>query len=276
MPESMELLKMRILICFLKMSPDRCTVTNLSKTLVMEKYTVSRAMIALERDGFLDRSNNRHPRLTRSGIQVAERYRNRMEIAISHLMYEGVSSANAQADAGYLSLYCSDETFQMIQRMEERCRIQYMLKDRKQFDGADLCRYLRDGSYRLPFVIYKENVDGHNNLSMANDGFEHPCELEVRKSQGIIRLKAISVIRASSTGKKIQGKISGMKYFDGGIFCDVEHNGDFLQFPAEILKFINIGNDAGGMFHGSACLKMICSASAMDMPESTAIFTVMI
>ena len=277
MPESTELLKMRILICFLKMSPENCTVTNLSKTLVVEKYTISRAMIALEKDGFLDRSDSRHPRLTRVGIQMAERYRDRMEIAVSHLMYEGVSPTNAQIDAGYLSLYCSDETFQMIQRMEERYHIQHVLKGRKQFDGSDLCRHLRDGSYVFPFMIYKENVEGHNNISMANDGFEHPCELVGKKSKGLIRLKAVSVVRSSTIdGKKMQGKICNMKYFDGAAFCDAERNGDFLQFPAEMLQFINMGSGIGTMFHGSVCLKMDCSVGPLYMPESTANITIMI
>lgn len=39
--DSIEFLKIRILVSLLKMSPENCNVTNLSKTLGVEKYTVS-------------------------------------------------------------------------------------------------------------------------------------------------------------------------------------------------------------------------------------------
>ena len=49
--DSIEFLKIRILVSLLKMSPENCNVTNLSKTLGVEKYTVSRVFTALEKDG---------------------------------------------------------------------------------------------------------------------------------------------------------------------------------------------------------------------------------
>ena len=39
------------------MSPENCNVTNLSKTLGVEKYTVSRVFTALEKDGYLNRTD---------------------------------------------------------------------------------------------------------------------------------------------------------------------------------------------------------------------------
>lgn len=61
--DSIEFLKIRILVSLLKMSPENCNVTNLSKTLGVEKYTVSRVFTALEKDGYLNRTDSRHPRL---------------------------------------------------------------------------------------------------------------------------------------------------------------------------------------------------------------------
>ena len=49
------------------MSPENCNVTNLSKTLGVEKYTVSRVFTALEKDGYLNRTDSRHPRLEKLG-----------------------------------------------------------------------------------------------------------------------------------------------------------------------------------------------------------------
>lgn len=277
MPDTMDILKLRILICFLKMSPESCTVTNLAKTFAVEKYTVSRAMIHLAEEGLLNRSDSRCPKLTPFGAAEAAKYADRMDIAINHLLYEGVDTDNAQADAMYLTRYCSDNTFRVIQAMEERYRMKYALRNYRTFDGATLCRELRDGSYSLPFIIYRENVKKQENISMANEGFEHPCELSVKRGSGIVRLKSVPVIHGSaSSGKKIHGKISSLKYFDGDAFRDAEQNGDFIQFPAESLRFLNIGSDSGRILHGSLCLKMTCTAGLVHMPESTAIFTILL
>ena len=277
MPCRIDILKMRILICFLKMSQENCTVTNLSKTLAAEKYAVSRAMMSLEKEGLLDRSNSRHPKLTPSGIISAKKYAERMDIAINHLIYEGVPQSNAQDDATYLSMYCSDQTFEVIQGMEERYRIRHVLKEKRNFDGSVLCKKLRDGSYLFPFILYRESAKNGSNISMANDGFEHPCLLTVHRDAGIISLKARDVSRYSAVnGKRMTGKISSLKYFDGNKFCDAQSNGDVLSFPADVLDFLSVGNDAGRILHGSVCLKMTCSVGAMHMPESTAIFTILI
>ncbi|MFR8117531.1 MAG: MarR family transcriptional regulator [Lachnospira sp.] len=66
--DSIEFLKIRILVSLLKMSPENCNVTNLSKTLGVEKYTVSRVFTALEKDGYLNRTDSRHPRLLKSWV----------------------------------------------------------------------------------------------------------------------------------------------------------------------------------------------------------------
>ena len=56
MPDKIDKLKIRILMCFVKMTPENCTVTGLARTLAVEKYAISRAMLALGKEGLLDRS----------------------------------------------------------------------------------------------------------------------------------------------------------------------------------------------------------------------------
>ena len=154
--DSIEFLKIRILVSLLKMSPENCNVTNLSKTLGLEKYTVSRVFTALEKDGYLNRTDSRHPRLEKLGEQTARKYAERMDIATNHLIYEGVTEAQACNDALYLSMYCSDETFEVIRSMEEQYRMKHLLRTYERFDGTILCNGLRDGQYLLPFIIYRE------------------------------------------------------------------------------------------------------------------------
>lgn len=277
MANNIDFLKMRVLMSLYKMNEESCNVTSLAKTLAVEKYSISRAMVSLEKEGLLDRKNLRRPKLTARGRQEAEKYSERMDIATNHLIYEGVTEIEAQRDAMFLSMFCSEETFQVIKSMEESYRIKHMLRDRKKFNGGILCSKLRDGKYQYPFIVYRKSLKDGSNISMANDGFQHPCSLYVKKGIGTVSIKAKGMSRSSqATGLKMTGKISSLKYFDGTRFCDAEKNGDLLSFPAEALEFINMGDDISRILHGSLCMKMTCTVGPMHMPESTAIFTILI
>lgn len=63
----MNILKVKILLCFLNMRESYLNVTNLAVTLGEEKYAISRAFTALEKAGLLDRSDKRKPVLTSMG-----------------------------------------------------------------------------------------------------------------------------------------------------------------------------------------------------------------
>lgn len=188
MNESADLLRLRVLLCFLRSTPENCNVTGISRTLREEKYTISRMMAHLERDGLVDRTDNRRPILTEAGLALAERYAERSEIAINHLLYEGVDMENAVRDASYWALYCSDKLMEIVRESDERCRVKHELKDMKSFNGAELCKRLKDGAYQFPFIINREQVKNHSNLSMANEGFAHPCTLLVKNGKGWIQL----------------------------------------------------------------------------------------
>jgi Mn-dependent DtxR family transcriptional regulator len=86
MTESPDILRLRVLLCFLKSAPEHCTVTGISRTLNEEKYTISRSMQGLAKDGLIDRTDARHPLLTEKGRELAQRYAERVEIATNHLL----------------------------------------------------------------------------------------------------------------------------------------------------------------------------------------------
>ncbi len=277
MPDSQDILRLRVLLCFLKDNSKDNTVTGISRILNEEKYKVSRMMIALEKEGMLNRSDARHPVLTENGRKEAVRYSERLEITLNHLLYEGVDSENAMSDAFYWTLYSSDKTIETVRAAEERCRVKYELREQRQFGGGELCKRMRNGTYQFPFLIYRERVKNGSNISMANEGFEHPCILNVKDGIGTIQLRAVEVRGKSAiSGKWMRGKVQNLKYFDNGSFVSVEKNADIISFPASVLKFNNIGMGAGQILHGSVCLKMECTAGILHMPESTAIFTMLI
>lgn len=276
MPDNIEFLKMKVLQCFQKMAQKSCNVTNLAKVLGKEKYSISRAIIALEKEGFINRNNPRHPYLTGAGEIAAKRYAHRMDVVTNHLIYEGVSYQQAQNDAAVLTMYCSDETFSVIQNLEEKYKIRYIFRNKRDFDGKDLCKNLSDGVYSFPFIIYRETLSENSNISMANYGFEHPCVISVNKGTGIVKLKAQRINDASSKNNRMKGRISAFQYYNGFEFCDGVQDGDVYSFPAECIKFLSIGNGNACILHGSVCLKMRFSVGFEHMPEITAVFTILI
>lgn len=277
MSETADLLRLHVLLCFLRSAPENCNVTGISRTLREEKYTISRMMGHLEQERLVDRSDKRRPVLTAEGKTLAERYAERVEIAINHLLYEGVDMENAVKDANYWALYCSDKLMEVVRASDERSRVKHELRNEKNFSGALLCKKLRDGAYQFPFLINREQVKNNTNLSMANEGFAHPCTLLVSDGIGWVQLQAVPIsAKSGANGELMQGRVHSVEYFEAGRYVSAALNGNVISFPAEALNFVNIGEGVGQVLHGSVAMKMQCSVGTMHMPESRAIFTILI
>ena len=278
MPESLEILKMRALICFLNEDPALCTVTGLADILSEGKQKISRLLMSLEKEGLLDRSDLRRPRLTQAGREQAAYYEKRTNIVLNHLLYEGLDLNDAEHDAYAWARFSSERGMEIIKSSEQRYRAKYELRRQKEFGGEELCRHLADGEYSFPFLIYRETVRGGTNLSMANEGFRHPCVLRVADGRGQIVLQPVDLSAKSPlTGRKMNGRVRKLTILQpDGVFMRAEENGESLAFSADVLHFLNIGEGMGQILHGSVCIRMQCSVGTMHMPESTAIFTIMI
>lgn len=273
-----EEMRFKILMCFLQFSEENRKITKMAQSLGMEKYEMSRQVALLAKEELIDRNDVRNPILTPKGRLLAEKYANRMKLAQNHLTFEGVAKEKIMKDALMLTLYCSDSFFETLQLLEETMRMKQFFAERKTFSGSEFCEQIKDGNYTFPFIIYREKVKGHNNISMANDGFVHPCEVIIRENGGVILLKAIEMNENSKfNGVKMRGMVQHLKYYDGKEFVEAVVSGGFIQIPLNCFHFVNIGSDTmTRVLHGSICLKMRCSVGEIHMPESTAIFTVLI
>lgn len=277
MSESPEQLKFRILMCMLMSSSANCTVTGISRSLQEEKYTITRAMQRMEQEGLIDRSNVRAPVLTQQGREQARRYSERVRIAENHLLYEGIDVEHARQDACVWALNCSEQLMDVLRANDERYRVKHALREYKNFSGALLCRNLKDGTYYFPFIIYREQVKNNSNVSMANSGFEHPCALHVENGEGTIQLQLLPMSQKSVvSGCTLSGRVSSLEYLENGRFISGEFHSNGVSFPASALNFINIGSGMGQILHGSVCLQMQCSCGITHMPQSRALFTILI
>ena len=194
------------------------------------------------------------------------------------MQYQDIPPAQIKENAlRALSAGFSDEFMARLAEQEGRMRLKEIFAGRRDFHGGDICNYLKDGSYYFPFIIYREQIKNHNNLSMANKGFENPCELIVKDHEGLVYLAVRTVSAESmSSGKKMEGRVNKMQYLYDGEFRDGGIDGRYVYFPVTALNFIAMGKGRDTMLHGSVCLKMQCSVGDMHMPESAAIFTMFI
>lgn len=274
MPEAAEKLRVRILMYFLDSGASDCSVTKIARTLGVEKYVISRAISAMERENLISRQG-RKLSLTEKGEERASTYGERMEIIANYLMGEGVDMESASQDAMSWAICSTEHSMDVLRTAREQNRVKMALKEQAYFSGTTLCRAMRDGRYRCSFLIYREDARDGNHLSMANGGFEHPCTLSVNQGEGTLLLKTKAVTaRSAVSGRAMTGIVRNLQYFYHGYYVKAETKGDIIAIPAKCLKFVNIG--AGHLFHGSVSIRMESSASHAHMPESGAVFTVIL
>lgn len=281
MPETTEaltLLQIQILLYYLEAETKKRTVTDAARSLGISKWAVTRAMDALEKLDIVERVENRKTILTVFGKRLAEEYHSQMKLLEQYMQYEDIPPAKIQDNAlRALAAGFSDEFMERLAEQEGRMRLKEIFAGRRSFGGREICEHLKDGSYFFPFIFYREQIKNHSNLSMANQGFENPCELIVKEHEGLVYL-TVKIVSAESmsSGRRMEGRINKMQYLYNGEFRDAGVDGRYVFFPVTALQFIAMGKGRDTLLHGSVCLKMQCSVGDMHMPESMAVFTMLI
>ena len=278
MPETLTPFQIQLPLYYLEAEPKKRTVTDSARILGTTKWAVTRALDALEKQDVVERQENRKTVLTASGKKLAEKCRGQMKILEQYMQYQDIPPAQIKENAlRALAARFSDEFMDRLAEQESRMHIKEIFAGRRDFHGGDICNYLSDGSYYFPFIIYREQIKNHNNLSMANRGFENPCEVIVKDHEGLVYLAAKTVSAQSMSSKnKMEGRIQKLQYLYDGEFRDGGIDGRYVFFPVTALRFISMGKGRDTLLHGSVCLKMQCSVGDMHMPESTAVFTMFI
>ena len=254
-----------------------CTVGKMAERLGSFKQKVSKLLIQLEREGLVDRKNNRHPVLTETGLKLASNYAIKMKMTMENLLAEGVSLECAEKDAYNIVLLASDSTMDAIKRKYIAHKIRQEVIGENNFDGNSICKLLSDGMYPLDFVIYRQHPEHNKLLSMANSGFEHPGYLFIDKGIGKIKLK-IKDLHARAPYKEgmVKGQAAEVHYLVNEHYVKAELLGSFISFPMEAINFKNIGENKSTRIHGSLFIKIKSTVNTTYMPESEAIFTVII
>ena len=278
MSETRHCFHIRLLLYYLQAEPRKRTVTDAAHFLGKSKVAVSRALSELEKQGFVERAASRKTVLSAYGGKVAEEYRRKLGIAQTYLQSLDLPPLQAKEDAmAAITTGFSEEYFKRMEERQQHMQIKENFAGRQSFSGSELCEQLDDGSYTLPFVIYREHIQHGNMISMGNRGFEHPCELIVKNHVGMLYLTIATVrARSAQSGAILEGRVQGLQYQMGDSFFPAGQEGRYVYFPVSALHFVSMGRGREQILHGSVCMKMHCNAGTLHMPESTAVFTVMI
>ena len=278
MPENLNGIQIQLLLYFLEAEPKKRTVTDAARYLNKPKSTLTHILDSLDELALMERVESRKSVLTAAGKRTAQELLHQRKILEQYMQYQDIPPAQVKENAlRALSAGFSDEFMDRLTEQEGRMRLKEIFAGHRDFHGGDICNYLKDGSYYFPFIIYREQIKNHNNLSMANRGFENPCELIVKDHEGLVYLAVKTVSAESmSSGKKMEGRVNTMQYLYDGEFRDGGIDGRYVYFPVTALNFIAMGKGRDTLLHGSVCLRMQCSVGDMHMPESTAVFTMFI
>ena len=278
MSENLNGIQIQLLLYFLEAEPKKRTVTDAARYLNKPKSTLTHILDSLDELALMERVEGRKSVLTAAGERTAQQLLHQRKILEQYMQYQDIPPAQIKENAlRALSAGFSDEFMDRLAEQEGMMRLKEIFAGHRDFHGGDICNYLKDGSYYFPFIIYREQIKNHNNLSMANKGFENPCELIVKDHEGLVYLAVKTVSAESmSSGKKMEGRVNKMQYLYDGEFRDGGIDGRYVYFPVTALNFIAMGKGRDTLLHGSVCLKMQCSVGDMHMPESTAIFTMFI
>ena len=278
MSENLNGLQIQLLLYFLEAEPKKRTVTDAARYLNKPKSSLTHILDSLDGLALMERVEGRKSVLTAAGKRTAQELLHQRKILEQYMQYQDIPPAQIKENAlRALAARFSDEFMDRLAEQESRMHIKEIFAGRRDFHGGDICNYLSDGSYYFPFIIYREQIKNHNNLSMANRGFENPCEVIVKDHEGLVYLAAKTVSAQSMSSKnKMEGRIQKLQYLYDGEFRDGGIDGRYVFFPVTALRFISMGKGRDTLLHGSVCLKMQCSVGDMHMPESTAVFTMFI
>ena len=267
-----------LLLYFYKAEPEKRTVTSAAKYYNRTKVFITRTLDSLEKLGLAERTQTRKTILSPYGETLAQKLWQQFEIAERYMQYLDMDPLQARNNAlSALLAGFSEEYWSRMREQEARMRIKATFAGRQNFNGQELCSYLKDGSYFFPVVIYRVHTKNGDPVSAGNRGFTHPCELIVKNHTGTVYLTMKNIsLSVPHTGRIAEKRVKRLSYQLGEEMIDAEQIGRYIAFPAKALRFISMGNSRDMILHGSVPVYMEYSGELLTDRETSAVFTMLV
>ena len=245
-----ELLKMKILIYFQQNEPSVCTVGKIASRLGFIKQKISKMIIVLEEEGLVNRSDNRHPQLTKKGTLLADKYAVKMRMITDILLQNGVNLENVEQDAYNIMMGVSQSTIDAIKHKFMINELKKELRGKGTFYGNVISEILYEGVYPISYVVYNRNLEEDDYLAEANNMFERPAYVFIEKGVGKVQL------RLKDLGGNDALLEDAVQYVHKKKYLTAKRLGRFLTFPLDDVLFVAMGNDANVQIQGSIFMKI--------------------
>lgn len=265
--------KLNYLFLLYEQEENAHTVSSLAKILGVAKSTVSRTIHCLEEQGFLVKDTFL---LTEYGKNIARQYLEERNIIADWLMSEQhISYELAMNDATAFILSVSKDMKEIVLGKARNAMLWEKISKIEHLDGQTVTSLFADGTYALPFTMYREKSGKHNFISMSDRAFHHPASFIVKNGTGMVHLLGREIEETSKLGcLKLKGRLVTLKYLWNHKYLLAGQDQSRFIIPLDSLEFHY--NSEEKMLQGSVKLKMSCSVGSVHMPESVAIMTVLI
>lgn len=249
------IMRLRFLLYLSRTDEQSRSITAMAKIFGISKSTVSRNMEVFADQGIIQGGT---VELTGNGKRLAEEYERSVQGMSRYLAgMTGKSPEDMTIEAMHMVLDLAPETRQSILEKQKIQDFLTELDSRSHPKTGEILEKLEDGTYHLPFTIYKENMEDikRGYVSMSDFAFEHPVTLTVENGNAMICLKAKVLERRSFMEDLIiRGKLLRMKYLEGKEYLETRHEGDSFYFPMSALEFTFHKEE--GILQGSTKLMM--------------------
>ena len=246
--------KEQILLCYVNQDEKLLNVTNLAKTLGIEKYVVSRAMSDLEKSGMMDRSNPRKPFLTNLGLIKAREYDHKINAVTDILFQKGDTYDGMQEDASLMAFKLNDETLNRIGVCQNLLKRKIT---RKIIEGYKLPTYLQEGYYNGNFELTYINNNGEF------ETLDGTCNIKIKNNNGMVYMDR-KVINTT-----ISEPIEHIYYENlGENTGHIGINGSMVFIPLEFITFTHM--DQSSIFLGK--IKLLLDGRKKHVKASMNIF----
>lgn len=267
----MNSLQLQILLALPQLEQDDASVTHLALLLRSSKSAVSRACDELENGGLLKRKA-RVLLPTKRGRQKAAALAQARDGLLQLLENGGVEPETAAADSLAVLQHCSEKTAALAGGLARRIHFIRRLQKEPGLTLRDFFAEHEEGTYPLPFALYKATGREGHALSMANDAFYHPGQFCVGPGGATIRLRTRPVAHTSAFHQlMMQAGLKNMRYQSNGQFCGCMAEGDTVVFPAECLTLCCIPQ--ADLLLGDVLLQVEPDVEEKHMPQKTVLFT---
>ena len=270
----------QVLIALQNTPKEERNYKKISEKLGLDRSTVSKISVQLEKMGLLDRSDVRNPVLTEEGLREIHGLSDRAEIIKKHMRYEGViSEEDIRHDSVIIADECSESLINSMERINQHYKAKsFFSGDGTMFSGKELCENIGEGYFVFPYIFFRDTAVNHNIYSMANRAFARNCELMISNGRGAVALRSIVITAKSAiTGKPISGRVDKFMYLTPMGFIEAKRREDMRLIPMDYIQFQNMGEDVvSRVLIGTICVKCTCVCSEGDMPESEAYLTILI